>query len=168
MTKPLLIGTFKKEPQVSMEILTKSLENFDAIAEVGEIFVVDIELATYDDPKKKMYNEIFPCIFEPKSKVSIESRSVYQLLSTMRIEKRGDVLMFKATKKKHATLRSEKKFPMFIDHVHFLTRKAGWKVNNVHHYHTFEQEPFKKDCILGNQKGRQAAVARGGNMQANF
>ena len=53
MTKPLPIGTFKIEPQVSMEILTKSLENFDENAEVGEIFVVDIEFATYDDPKKK-------------------------------------------------------------------------------------------------------------------
>ena len=94
-----------------MEILTKSLENFDANAEVGEIFVVDIEFATYEDPKKKMCNEIFPCIFEPKSKVSIESRSVYQLLSTMRIEKRGDVLMFKATKKSMLPFALKKNSP---------------------------------------------------------
>ena len=36
-----------------MEILTKSLENFDPNAEVGKIFVVDIEFAAYDDPVKK-------------------------------------------------------------------------------------------------------------------
>ena len=135
----------KKEPQASMEILTKSLKNFDPNAEVGEIFVVDIEFTAYDDLKKKMYNEVFPCMFEPKSKVPVEGRSVYQLLSTMRIRKRGDVLKFKATKKMHATLRCKKRFSMFIDHIHFLTRRAGWKVNNVHHYDTFEQEPFKKD-----------------------
>ena len=53
MAKPRPIGTFKKEPQASMEILTKSLENFDPNAEVGKIFVVDIEFAAYDDPVKK-------------------------------------------------------------------------------------------------------------------
>ena len=114
-----------------------------------------------------MYNEVFPCIFEPKSKVPVESRSVYQF-STMRIRKKGDILKFKATEKTHATLRSKKRFPMFIDHIYFLTRRAGWKVNNVHHYYTFEKEHFKKDYILGNQKAIQAAVARGDDVQADF
>ena len=113
-----------------------------------------------------MYNEVFPCIFEPKSKVPVESKSVYQLLSTMRIRKKDDVLKFKATEKTHATLRSKKRFPMFIDH---MTRRAGWKVNNnIHHYYTFEKEHFKKDYILGNQKAIQAAVARGDDVQADF
>ena len=42
MTTPLPIGTFKKETQASMKVLTKSLENFDPNADEGEIFVVDI------------------------------------------------------------------------------------------------------------------------------
>ena len=45
MKNPLPIGTFKKEPQASMEILTKSLENFHPNAEVGEIFLLDIGFA---------------------------------------------------------------------------------------------------------------------------
>ena len=53
MTNPLPIETFKKEPQASIEILTKSHENFNPNAEVGETFVVDIEFAAYDDPKKR-------------------------------------------------------------------------------------------------------------------
>ena len=53
MTNPLPIETFKKEPQASIEILTKSHENFDPNVEVGETFVVDIEFAVYDDPKKR-------------------------------------------------------------------------------------------------------------------
>ena len=142
MKNPLPIGTFKKEPQASMEILNKSLENFDPNAEVGEIFLLDIGFAGYNDPKKNMYNEVFPCIFEPKSKVPVESRSVCQLLSTMRIGKTGDVLKFKATEKMHATLCSKKRFPMFIDHIHFLTRRVSWKVNYIHYYYTFEQEPL--------------------------
>ena len=57
---------------------------------------------------------------------------------------------------------------MYVDHNHFLVKRAGWKVTNVHRYYTFEQDPFKKEYILGNQKARQAAVARGDDVQANF
>ena len=167
-TKPLPIGIFKREKKVSMDILNNSISNFDPNSKIGEIFVVDIELDAYDDPKKKMYNEVFPSIFESKSKVPVSSRSMYQLLSTMRIGKRGDVLKFKVTEKTDAALLPKKKFPMFIEHTHFLTTRAGWKITNVYQYYTFEQEPFKKEYILGNQRSRQAAVARGDDVQANF
>ena len=52
--------------------------------------------------------------------------------------------------------------------MHFLTKRAGWKGTKVHKYYTFEQEPFKKKYILGNQKAKQEAVARGDDVQANF
>ena len=77
MTKPVPIGISKKEPSVSMDILNKSIESFDLNTKIGEIFVVDIELYAYDDPWKKIYNEEFPCIFEPKSKVPVDRHSVY-------------------------------------------------------------------------------------------
>ena len=51
---------------------------------------------------------------------------------------------------------------MFIDHIRFVTKSAGWTVTKVHHYYTFEQGPFKKDYILGNKKSRQEAVTRRG------
>ena len=57
---------------------------------------------------------------------------------------------------------------MNTDHIHFLTKRAGWKVTKVHLYYTFEQEPFKKEYILGNQRARQEAMARGDEVQANF
>ena len=85
----------------------------------------------------------------------------------MRIDKRGDVLKFKSTEKLHA-LKPKKRFPMYVEHIHFLVKRASWKVTNVHRYYTFEQDPFKKEYILGNQKARQAAVARGDDVQANF
>ena len=34
-----------------------------------------------------MYKEIYSCIFEPKTKVPADERSVYQLLSNMRAGK---------------------------------------------------------------------------------
>ena len=115
-----------------------------------------------------MYNEMFPCILEPKSKVPVDRRSVYQLFSTMRTEKRENILKYKATEKTYATLSPKRRFPTYIDHIYFLTKRAGWKVTKLHLYYTFEQEPFKKECILGNQRARQEAVARGHGVQANF
>ena len=41
-----------------------------------------------------MYIVIFPCIFEPKSKVPVTSRSMYQLLYTLRNGERGDMLKY--------------------------------------------------------------------------
>ena len=164
MTKPLPIGTFKREKEANIEILNEAIENFDPNAKVGKIFVVDIEFDAYDDPRKSFYNEIYHCIFEPKSKVPVDNASVHQLLSTMRIAKRGDVLKFKSTEKTYASLKPKKRFPMYVDHIHFLVKRAAWKVTNVHRYYTFQQDPFKKESILGNQKARQAAVARGNDV----
>ena len=86
----------------------------------------------------------------------------------MRMCKKENVLKFRATGKAHATLSPKKRFSIYINHIHFLTKKAGWAVTNVYSYHTFEQEPFKKDYILGNQRARQDAVARGDGVQGNF
>ena len=124
MTKPFPNGIFKKEPSVTMDILNKSIENFDPNAEIGEIFVVDVEFDAHDDSRKKIYNEVLPCIFEPKSKVPVNRRSVYQVLPTMRTGKRENIPKYKATEKTHATLGHKKRFPMYIDHIHFLTKRA--------------------------------------------
>ena len=79
----------------------------------------------------------------------------------MRTGERDNILKYKATKKTHATFT-------FIDHIHFLTEKTGWKFTKVHLYYTFEHEPFKKEYILGNQRARQEAVVTGDDVQANF
>ena len=168
VTKPLPIGNFNKEAHVCMDILFNSIENFDSSAKVGEIFVVDIKVSAYDDPRKKIYNEVFPCIFEPKSKVLVDRRSVYQLLSTMKTGKKNNVLKYKVTEKTNATLLPKKRFPMYVDHIHFLTKRTGWKVTKVHSCYTFEQEPFKKEHILGNQRARQEAVVRDDDVQDNL
>ena len=112
----------------------------------------------YNDPQKKMYNVMrcFPVsLNQSKSKVPVDRCSVYQLLSTMRTGKRENILMYKATTTMQATLCPKKRFPMYIDHIHFLTKRARWKVTKVHLYYSFEQEPFKKEYILGNQRARQ-------------
>ena len=89
-----------------------------------------------------MYNEIYPCIFEPMTKVPKDERSVYQLLSNTRAGKKDNILKFLVTEKTHATLKAKKRFPMFLDHIDFLTKRAGWKVTKVYSHFTFKQEPF--------------------------
>lgn len=79
----------------------------------------------------------------------------------MRMGKKKIFLKFKATKKANTTLSPKKRFPMYIDQIHFLTKRAEWVVTNRYSFYTFEQEHFKKEYILGNKKARQEAVARG-------
>ena len=62
MTKPLPIGIFKKELFVSLNILNKSIKNFNPNAKICNIFIIDIEFDTNDYPKIKMYTEVLLCI----------------------------------------------------------------------------------------------------------
>ena len=54
---------------------------------IGHIFVIDIEFTAFEDPKLKIYNEFYPCIFEPKTNIPADYRSVYQLLANMKQKK---------------------------------------------------------------------------------
>ena len=78
-----------------------------------------------------MYNEIYPCISEPKTKFPADEKSVYQLLSNMRVRKKDNILKFLVSEKTHATLKPKKRYPRFLDHIDFLTKRAGWKVTKV-------------------------------------
>lgn len=62
MTKPLLIGIFKEKIYVTLEILNDVVRNYNPNDKVGHIFIVDIDFCENDDPRKKMYNEVFPCM----------------------------------------------------------------------------------------------------------
>ena len=65
MSKPLPVGIFKKEPSVSIEILNKSIENFDPSAKIGEIYLVDIEFHAYDYPRKRETGVMFSSYCRP-------------------------------------------------------------------------------------------------------
>ena len=60
--------------------------------------------------------------------------------------------MFLVTEKTHATLKPKTRSPMYIDHIQFLTSRAGWKVTKVYSHFSFEQDPFKK-IYYGKSKG---------------
>ena len=72
-----------------MDILNNTIKTFDPNAKIGEIFIVDIEFTACYDASKKMYNEVYPYIFEQKLKFQqIEGTFIsYFLLCTWVIRK---------------------------------------------------------------------------------
>ena len=44
---------------------------------------------------------------------------------------------------------------MYLEHLAFVIKSAGWKVTKIHTHLTFEQKRFKEKFILMNQKSRQ-------------
>ena len=46
---------------VTLEILNDVVRN-NPSDKVGHIFIVDINFCENDDPPKKVYNEVFPCM----------------------------------------------------------------------------------------------------------
>ena len=77
----------------------------------------------------------------------------------MRMGKKENILKFLVTEKTHATLRPKKRFFTYVDHMQFLTSRTEWEVTKVYSHYTSEQECFKKEFVLGNQRARQEAVA---------
>ena len=61
-------------------------------------------------------------------------------------------------RKKH-TQRCSKNvfFTMYLEHLAFVISRGGWCVTKIYSHFTFEQEAFKKNYILMNQKSRQNA-----------
>ena len=51
-----------------------------------------------------------------------------------------------------------KKFiPLYLEDLRFLIKRAGWIVTKLYSHFTFEQDCFKKEFLLLNQKSRQNA-----------
>ena len=47
--------------------------------------------------------------------------------------------------------------PMHFEQLCFAINRAGWSVTDIYSHYTFEQECFKKNFILMNQRSRQNA-----------
>ena len=47
--------------------------------------------------------------------------------------------------------------PLYLEDLRFLIKRAGWIVTKLYSHFTFEQDAFKKDFVLMNQKSRQSA-----------
>ena len=99
-----------------------------------------------------VYNEIYPPIIEKKKIIDPCQRSVFQLLELYKEGDNDNPLAYRATRKAHATVLKKKIIPMYLEHLAFVIKTAGWKVIKIHAHLTFEQKRLKKKFILMNYK----------------
>ena len=51
----------------------------------------------------------------------------------------------------------KKYIPLYLEDLRFLIKRAGWVVTKLYSHFTFEQDAFKKEFVLMNQRSRQNA-----------
>ena len=73
--------------------------------------------------------------------------SVYQLLEQYVEGEKDKPLAYRATAKAHATMLQQRLFPMYLENLAFVIKRAEWKVTKLHSHLRFEQKPFKKKFI---------------------
>ena len=157
MTKPMPVGSVKEKTpswtEFNLLMEKVSLDNL-----IGHIFVVDVE---FDHLKPTdcqiMYNEIFPPFTEKQSRVEANERSVYQLLELYSEDSRGLPKSYKVNSKCHSNLLPKRCVPVYLEELKFAIVRCGWKVTKLYKHYYFEQERFKRDFVLMNQKSRQEA-----------
>ena len=104
-----------------------------------------------------MYKEIFPPIIEKQKILDANEWSLFQLPELFDKTNDGKPKSYRCTAKPHATMFAKKSFPLYLEDLRFLIKRAGWIVTKLYSHFTFEQEAFKKDFVLMNQKSRQNA-----------
>ena len=62
---------------------------------------------------------------------------------------------YKLSPQSHATLLPKRYIPLYLEELKFLIYRCGWKVTKLYRHYYFEQERFKRDFILTNEKARQ-------------
>ena len=65
-------------------------------------------------------------------------RSVFQLLEQYVEGSNNNPLAYYATAKAHATMLQKRFLPMYLEHLAFVIKRAGWKVTKIHAHLTFE------------------------------
>ena len=156
MTKPMPTGCIHLNSDISFKTFNILLEKVNLDDEIGHLYLVDIELDFEKiTDKQRIYNEIAPPIIEKNSSIDIFERSTYQLLENSQLLDTGKYKKYQVTKKAHATLFSKNCFPLYLEHLAVLIKRLGWKVTKIHQHYQFEQERFKRDFIIRNQKARQ-------------
>ena len=158
MAKPMPIGSIKdKEP--SWKEFNLLMEKVPLDDPIGHLFAVDIEF-DYENatPRQIMYNEMFPPIVDKKKLLEPNERSIFQLLELYTEDNKGKAKSYKLSPQSHATLLPKRYIPLYLEELKFVIYRCGWKVTKLYRHYHFEQERFKRDFILMNQKPRQEST----------
>ena len=158
MTRPMPTGCIKQNTVPAWSTFNLLLEKVSLDDKIGHLFVVDIEFDFENAPQRQLtYNEIFPPIIEKKKIMEANERSLFQLLELFSKTEQNKPRSYVCTAKSHATLLPKTCIPLYIEDLRFLIKRAGWKVTKLYSQFTFEQDTFKRDFVLMNQKSRQQA-----------
>ena len=158
MTRPMPTGRIKQKTLPSWVTFNLLIEKVSLEDKIGHLFVVDIEFDFENaSPRQLTYNEIFPPMIEKKKIMEANERSLFQLLELFSKNEQDKPRSYVCTAKSHATLLPKTCIPLYIEDLRFLIKRAGWKVTKLYSHFTFEQDTFKKDFVLMNQKSRQNA-----------
>ena len=155
MTKPMAIGSIKdKIPSwAEFNLLMGKVSLDDPI---GHLFVVHIEFDhEHTTDAQIMYNEMMPPITEKEATIEPNKRSVFQLLELYAEDNKGMPKNYKVSPKAQATLLRKRNIPMYLEEPKIVIYRCGWKITKLYRHYYFEQERFKKDFILMNQKASQ-------------
>ena len=157
MTRPMPTGCIKQNNSPSWLEFNLLLEKVSLDDSIGHLFIVDIEFDEQNATKKQyMYNEIFPPIIEKQKTLEANERSLFQLLELFD-QREGKPKSYRCTAKSHATMFPKTCIPLYNEDLRFLIKRAGWIVTKLYSHFTFEQDAFKKEFVLMNQKLRQNA-----------
>ena len=158
VTKPMPTGCIKENNSPTWLEFNLLLENVSLENPIGHLFVVDIEFDEKNATRKQyMYNEIFLPIIEKQKILDANEQSLFQLLELFDKTNDGKPKSYRCTAKSHATMFPKKFIPLYLEDLRFLIKRAGWVVTKLYSHFTFEQDAFKKDFVLMNQKSRQNA-----------
>ena len=128
---------------------------------IGHLFVVDIE---FDHEKATecqiMYNEIFLPLTDKQTVVFPNERSVFQLMELYSEDHKGIPKSYQTTSKCHSNLLPKRCVPIYLEELKFAITRCGWKVTKLYKHYYFEQERYKRELILTNQKFRQEAESK--------
>ena len=158
MTRPMPTGCIKQNTSPTWSNFNLLIEKVSLKDKIGHLFVVDIEFDFENASNRQLtYNEIFPPIIEKKKIMEANERSLFQLLELFSKNEQDKPRSYVCTAKSHAILLPKTCIPLYIEDLRFLIKRAGWKVTKLYSHFTFEQDTFKKDFVLMNQKSRQQA-----------
>lgn len=161
MTKPLPYGCIKKKDSPpSLTEFNKIISETSHEDNIGHLFTVDIKFHDINQ-KTLLFNELYPPIFEKKSKkIDPYERPTLQLMSiAVRDEEKDKFNSFPYNSKTHSTLKEKKFVLLYAEDLHFLITRAGWLVTHIYEHYTFEKTQFKKNFVVMNQTSRQTAAS---------
>ena len=158
MTRPMSTGCIKEYPSPSFQEFNLLLYGVTLEDPFGHLFIVGIEFKEKEATEREMlYNEIFPSIIEKQKTLDADERSVYQLLKMFDTTQEGKPRTYRCTPKSQTTMFLKKFIPLNLKDLRFLILRAGRHVTKLYPHFKFEQDAFKKDFVLMNQKSRQEA-----------